>query len=445
MLLRTMLKLATAVALVGATATAIAWAKPAGERPNRTVKLSSLNCEQGETRVTARFTANVRGKLRIDVARRRGKIIARARVKIAKRRTKRVIAHRFGRAASRRILSYAHATRDCRASSIDRTMAVRLRLGSSMKSRRLRLRVRGRCERSTCQPDTAPAPAAPPQAAPAQAAPGGEPGPNGSQPEHCTSLVGRPAPNVGAADLDEASGLVFSRKHEDVLWTHNDSGGDPQLFAIDTDGSLLGRFAVAGAANHDWEDIATGPGPEPGKSYLYIGDIGDNSAVRASISVYRVAEPEQRPDGDAGLPQVERQVLTYPDGARDAETLIVDPESGDLYVVTKREAKSRVYRFDGPWDGTPSQLEYLGALGWSGAVAGDTSPSGNLVALKSYLFVRIYDRVAGESIWQTLSKGGEIAPYIPEPQGEAIALCGNEGVYLTLSEGAGSPLYSYRR
>src|SRR6185295_4584513 len=76
--------------------------------------------------------------------------------------------------------------------------------------------------------------------------------------------------------ITESSGLAASRTAPGAYWTHNDSGDGPFIYAFDTRGNMLGIFRVTGANNRDWEDIATGPGPRPNHSYLYIGDTGDN-------------------------------------------------------------------------------------------------------------------------------------------------------------------------
>ena len=81
---------------------------------------------------------------------------------------------------------------------------------------------------------------------------------------------------IADSAINESSGLVASRTNSGAYWTHNDSGGGPFIYALDTNGETLGTFRVNGATNRDWEDIAAGPGPQHGRSYLYIGDIGDN-------------------------------------------------------------------------------------------------------------------------------------------------------------------------
>ncbi|MBL4688548.1 MAG: hypothetical protein JKY37_28420, partial [Nannocystaceae bacterium] len=118
---------------------------------------------------------------------------------------------------------------------------------------------------------------------------------------------------VTAKAISEASGLVWSRVHSNVLWTHNDSGHDAQIFALDDTGALLGTFSLGGESL-DWEDMAIGPGPSPGQDYLYLGDIGDNGLVRTSIRIYRVPEPLTPDIGGSDSPTEGVVVLeaTYP-------------------------------------------------------------------------------------------------------------------------------------
>ena len=91
--------------------------------------------------------------------------------------------------------------------------------------------------------------------------------------------------------LNEVSGVAASRLHPPLLWVHNDSGGEPAVYAIRPDGTLVSTVTIEGATNTDWEDIAVGPGPARGVSYLFLGDIGDNLSGRDHITVYRIPEP----------------------------------------------------------------------------------------------------------------------------------------------------------
>lgn len=246
--------------------------------------------------------------------------------------------------------------------------------------------------------------------------------------------------------LQEASGLVASRVHPGVLWTHNDSGDGPYLYALTTDGRHLGVFTLSGAEARDWEDLAIGPGPIPGVDYLYAGDIGDNDAQQDLKYVYRVAEPavgiDQAP-GDASLTDVAKITLRYPDGPSDAETMLVDPLSGDLYVLTKRSTDVAIYRAAAPVStsdvitmersGTVALPRVAGApAAGQGAVGGDISPSGLEVLLKTYSSVYYWRRDSADDAFFGVPH--QTLPYVPEPQGEAIAWAADQSGYFTLSE-----------
>ncbi|MEY2468660.1 MAG: hypothetical protein QOF21_1358, partial [Actinomycetota bacterium] len=96
--------------------------------------------------------------------------------------------------------------------------------------------------------------------------------------------------------LTEISGLVASRRYPGVYWTHNDSGGKPEVFALALDGTDLGSYTFAGATAIDWEDIGIGPKAGATGSYIYAADIGDNAAevplgglgtARETVTIYR--------------------------------------------------------------------------------------------------------------------------------------------------------------
>jgi hypothetical protein len=160
-----------------------------------------------------------------------------------------------------------------------------------------------------------------------------------------TFAPGRVMGTVQSTALVEASGLVASRQYPQVLWTHNDNG-DSRLFAMNAYGRHLGVYQT-GVTARDWEDLAIGPGPQAGIDYLYIADTGDNSQVRSTVTVFRVPEPtvqfEQSPVTTTLSGTVPLN-FRYPDGSHDAETMIVDPANGDIYIVTKRDSRSRIYR-----------------------------------------------------------------------------------------------------
>src|SRR5688572_17490148 len=90
-------------------------------------------------------------------------------------------------------------------------------------------------------------------------------------------LPGRPAEQkaveVGEIDskrVAESSGIVESRRHAGVYWTHNDKGNAAVIYAIRRDGEMVGQFKVD-AKNDDWEDISIDD-----DGHLYIARTGNN-------------------------------------------------------------------------------------------------------------------------------------------------------------------------
>ncbi len=136
--------------------------------------------------------------------------------------------------------------------------------------------------------------------------------------------------------VQESSGMAWGRRNG-VIWTHNDSGNGTWLFAFDTSGQRVARVKVAGARNHDWEDM--GSFTMDGKDYLLIGDIGDNAHRRRQCTLYLLEEPAIDANGGSRTPSVPiAQAIRfgYEDGAHDCEAVAVDPTSRTVILVTKK-------------------------------------------------------------------------------------------------------------
>ncbi|HUF84261.1 MAG TPA: hypothetical protein VMQ81_06670 [Acidimicrobiia bacterium] len=266
-------------------------------------------------------------------------------------------------------------------------------------------------------------------------------------PQGCSRFVGVTG-QVQSNELTEISGIEASTVNPGVLWAHNDSGDSARVFAMAGDGRHLGWFGLAGAANVDWEALALGPGPVAGQSYLYAGDIGDNNHVRSSIVVYRVAEPAvdvNNPPGDGQtLGGVETFTLTYPDGAHDAEALLVDPATGDVVIVTKElSGPAGVYVRPAPISNGP--LTKHADLGVSLVTAGDITADGGTVALRTYGSVLLFTRAPGSSVASALQSAPCTGASAPEPQGEAITFSPDGQAYATISEGVHPPINLFSR
>ncbi len=237
---------------------------------------------------------------------------------------------------------------------------------------------------------------------------------------------------IGNPILEEMSGMAFSKNHPDKFYTHTDSGGEAAVYVLDSLGNELGKITLEGVENRDWEDIAVGPGPG-GKSYVYLGEIGDNLGVHQAVEVYRFPEPDDLSRNVTIKPQV--LTFTYPEGARDAESLFVDPISGDLFVVSKRDKQNTLFRIKSTDFGKDDVVaERLVQLPLTSATASDISQDGSRILIKNYFKVYCWDRKAGETILEALSRSPKELPYVPEPQGEAIGFRPDGKAYYTISE-----------
>lgn len=258
--------------------------------------------------------------------------------------------------------------------------------------------------------------------------------------------------NIESTLLTETSGIVASRQNANVLWAHNDSGDSARIFAMSTSGRHLGIYNLVGATNVDWEDIATAQG------YLYIGDTGDNARTRTSIAVYRVPEPSvsatQSPV-TVDLTNWDKLPMQYPDTKYDAETLLADPISGDLFVVTRDrvgEGVARVFRNPAPHTpGVTITLELVATIPLTIEVkGGDVSPSGDAILLRLHSFStpaqgRYWTRAPGTNLWEAFAQSPCETPLANEPQGEALTFTADGNGYLTTSEGSAPPIYFYAR
>jgi hypothetical protein len=263
------------------------------------------------------------------------------------------------------------------------------------------------------------------------------------------------AGTLQAPIINEASGLVFSRTQPGVLWVHNDSGDSARVFAIDLAGALLGEFTLEGAGANDWEDMAIGPAPEGDGDVLYLGDIGDNAEQRASVRIFRVAEPEvPAQPAIVSVPGVVELEVAYPDEPHNAETLLVDPVLGDLYIVTKEPPDtSLVFRIDPTGGPGTLQAQLVGELGFgtpalpgsAATTAGDVSSDGSLVAIRSYNSAYAWRRPAGGTLVEAFDTEPCELPLSPRNQGETFAFDPTADTYVTVSEGAGSPLWQFTR
>lgn len=255
------------------------------------------------------------------------------------------------------------------------------------------------------------------------------------------------ATGIVPGQIDEASGMVDSRSMPGNLWVQQDGGSPAELALLGYDGKIKGKIGIPNAQNIDMEDMSSGPGPQANINYIYLGDIGDNNAEYASRTIYRFPEPASL---TTPIQQVERINYRYPDGPRDAEALLVDPQTRDIYIVSKRETRVRLYRLKYPQNiNVVAVAEALGEIPLSVVTGAGISPDGTEILLRTYTNVYYYKRKDGQSVPDALQlQEGRTLPYRLEPQGEAVCFDKEAKGFYTLSERFNSPavsLYYYAR
>jgi hypothetical protein len=246
-------------------------------------------------------------------------------------------------------------------------------------------------------------------------------------------------------EIDEASGIVCSSGKNGVIYVHNDSGGGSYIYVIDSLGNDMGLITLSGVLNRDWEDIAIGPDANSENPHIYLADIGDNNGEYPDIKIYRFLEPREV-KGNMVL-NAATFVLNYPDGSKDAETLLIDPINKELLIISKRGQENGIYKISiADLEKGVKNLDKVGSLPIPMIVGGDVSRDGKQIILKNYTHVYYWVRLNGETIDVSFKRKPIELPYHPEPQGESIAFHSSGNFYYTLSEkrfGIPPTLYRY--
>ena len=263
---------------------------------------------------------------------------------------------------------------------------------------------------------------------------------------------------IKSKEIHESSGLIASRCNEGIFWTHNDSGNKNHIYAIDKTGEKLGTYEVAGTENDDWEDIASLK-DKNGACFLYIGDIGNNDLERSTLTVYKVREPKvvaAHKSSDKKDPVMTEKAeairFSYPATTHDAETLMIHPETEDIYILTKRTiGASGVFKLSGYKPGQTAKLVEVGKVSLpaipNGLVTGgDISTDGSRVILCDYY--NGYEMVLPkngknfDAIWKDEPSIIELGE---REQGEAICYAVDGTAVYATSEKNNSPFIEVRR
>ena len=255
-------------------------------------------------------------------------------------------------------------------------------------------------------------------------------------------------------DYNELSGIAASQLNKGLLYVHDDYNGNRTVVITDAKGKDLGQIILDNVSTRNLEDIAVGPGPEAGKTYIYLADIGDNNAGRSSIAVYRFAEPVISNPGAATkihITAVDKLEMSYPK-AVNAETMLLDPQTRDIYIASKENSRSTLYLAAYPQSTTAvTALKPVLKTNFELLTSGDLSPDGTEILLRNKGQLFYWKRGNGQSLVQALLTAPLAAPYAGnERQGEGICFAADAGGYYTDTEirdhpGAVSNISFYKR
>jgi hypothetical protein len=239
--------------------------------------------------------------------------------------------------------------------------------------------------------------------------------------------------------VKESSGVAPSQIYPNVFYTFNDSGDTARFFQFNRTGKVLHVFNVTNGNNVDWEDMSSAK--LDGKPFLFFGDIGDNSGVRPSIAIYRVPEP----GNSTGVKADQIYTLHYPDGSHNAETLLVNPKSGDIMIVTKAARHPQgIYFLPRPHASGSWTLKKLADIEVNANMrsaklitGGAWSQDGKYVVLRTYFGAFEFSGNDPRHWFET--DPTRIKTNL-EMQGEGITYTLNGGALITTSEGTPCPV-----
>jgi len=237
--------------------------------------------------------------------------------------------------------------------------------------------------------------------------------------------------------LNESSGLIYL---EEDLITHNDSGGEPALYEIDSvSGDITRTVILRNATNIDWEDICYDT------AYIYIADFGNNDGSRTDLKIYRISTSDYFMDNDTVTAEIIR--FNYSDQTDytpkpyttnyDAEAIISYNDS--LYIFTKNWGNYRTNIYALPKTPGTYQLEKIDSINTQGLVTGATYNSlPNTILLTGYTLDSPFIIEISDFTFNEFS-GGTIERYLIEPppgfstQIESITSV-NQGLYYLTAE-----------
>lgn len=265
---------------------------------------------------------------------------------------------------------------------------------------------------------------------------------------------------ITESSLDEISGIASSQRVDHRYWVHDDSPRPAELQAIDESGNPLARLRIKGVHAIDWEDIASYT--LDGKSWLLIGDIGDNRGVRKDYELIAIEEPDL--SGNAPMQSIKpawRLRFRYPDGAHDCEAMAVDVQNRRIILINKHPplavytiplrpvspkstivtAKKLLELNSIPQPDASERKARFPAARFGGSPTGlDIDAKGKRAIVLTYRDIWLFERAPGESWKKAFSHVPKRITLPPLAQAEAIGFDRNGQSILVSGERLPAPL-----
>ncbi|GAA4241587.1 WD40 repeat domain-containing protein [Actinomadura meridiana] len=233
--------------------------------------------------------------------------------------------------------------------------------------------------------------------------------------------------------INESSGLAASTRHPGIVYTHNDSGGVPKIYALDGGGRVKAVLTLGGAGARDWEAMALGRDGR-GRPAIFVADIGDNlGGAWPYVTIYRIPEPTRLRSQTLHATAFK---IKYEDGPRNAETFMINPRTNRIFIASKQFG-GKVY--EGPAKLRTSGYNTMRKVGDAPAMATDGafSPDGRTCVIRTYFGARLYsvgpDGRPGKSLKSINT------PF--QAQGESVTYTADGNALLVGSEGTNQPVY----
>lgn len=218
--------------------------------------------------------------------------------------------------------------------------------------------------------------------------------------------------------LKESSGLAYSINHPDLLYTHEDSKCSNKITILNTTGKTIGSIWLEGLKNRDWEDIAVARSIVDSTAYIYVANIGDNSRKYEEVEIYRFPEPILPAMDIKVVP--EQMKIRYPNGPVNAETILVDHNSNDIWIVSKEVRGATLYKVS--WN--PSEVNIaqpMLRMPFEKITAGDISKDGTKIILRSRTSIYFWNKAAETTVQEAMALMPVVIPHRKENQSEGIA------------------------